>query len=141
MDVSQLLTGLVTLIGTLVAYKPLERAIGKVVDRWGSSHRSDDKELSVYRRRDASELVELRARVAQLESENNQWQERYYEQRQIAAVAVKDVEHYQRLAQVSISTANRGALAARRISDALPEDAPGSMDETPSSEAPRVTPL
>lgn len=128
MDISQLLVELAKVAGILVAYKPLEKLVGKVVSRWGSSNRSDDKELSVYRRRDAAELVDLRNKISQLQSENDQWQERYYEQRLIAADAVKDVEHYQRLAQISISTANRGALAASRIADALPELAPGTVD-------------
>lgn len=124
--VTAALTLLGGILGTVVAYKPVERMLGKLVDRWSSSGKADDKELARYRLRDTTELAALKTENVQLRKENDTLQQRYYEQRVVAAEAVRDVEHYQRIAQVATSAANRTEVLARGVVDALPPVAPGS---------------
>lgn len=115
-----ILTALGGVLGTLIAYKPAEKFITRVIDRWSSTNKAADSELATYRRRDVAELVALKAEVGRLQTEYDALQQRYYEQREIAAVAARDVEHFKRLAHQSVSMVDRAEIVARSAQNALP---------------------
>lgn len=107
-------------LAAVIAYEPVKKFFSKLVARWSSTNKAADSELATYRRRDVAELVALKAEVGRLQAEYDALQQRYYEQREIAAVAARDVEHFKRLAHQSVSMVDRAEIVARSAQNALP---------------------